>query len=426
MTPSANTTSLTRTLRYSILSILLGILFPLISTSQITTQWRGADRHGIYPDKELLNNWPSEGPALIRVYENIGNGYGSPTFAENMLYITGEINSTAFLFAFDTTGNLLWKRPFGKEWVESYAGSRSAPTVVDDLVYVTSGKGNITCLDRITGEQKWSKEMVRDLQGRFALFGYAEAPLVNGNLVFLTSGGQDTNVVAFDRFTGEIKWICPGSGDIPGYNSPILIHLPKRDILAVFTAYSFLGIDTRTGKLLWSHDQINIPIFQRKPGNGDTHSNSAWYEDGFIYYLAGDGNGAVKLLLSDNGKEIKQLWRNKVIDNYMSGFVIRDNRIYTCTNSGKNLVTLNIESGEVMETLKIGIGSLIWADEKIYYYTQGGKAYLVDPKKMEVITSFKIDKGTREHFSHPVIHQGILYIRHGNVLLAYDIARNTK
>jgi hypothetical protein len=35
--------------------------------------------------------------------------------------------------------------------------------------------------------------------------------------------------------------------------------------------------------------------------------------------------------------------------------------------------------------------------------------------------SFKVNAGTKEHFSHPVIHMGVLYIRHGNVLMAYDI-----
>ena len=69
----------------------------------------------------------------------------------------------------------------------------------------------------------------------------------------------------------------------------------------------------------------------------------------------------------------------------------------------------------------MGTGSLILADEKIYYYTLKGMMYLVDPENLEVISSFKIDKGTKEHFSHPVIHQGILYVRHGNILLAYDI-----
>ena len=45
------------------------------------------------------------------------------------------------------------------------------------------------------------------------------------------------------------------------------------------------------------------------------------------------------------------------------------------------------------------------------------------PQKPGIISSFKITAGTKEHFSHPVISGGILYIRHGKVLQAYDIKK---
>jgi len=37
------------------------------------------------------------------------------------------------------------------------------------------------------------------------------------------------------------------------------------------------------------------------------------------------------------------------------------------------------------------------------------------------ISKFKVEKGTKEHFSHPVISNGTMYIRHGRALMAYDI-----
>jgi outer membrane protein assembly factor BamB len=41
--------------------------------------------------------------------------------------------------------------------------------------------------------------------------------------------------------------------------------------------------------------------------------------------------------------------------------------------------------------------------------------------KMNLVSTFRIKKGTLQHFSHPVINKGILYQRHGKVLIAYDI-----
>ena len=45
-----------------------------------------------------------------------------------------------------------------------------------------------------------------------------------------------------------------------------------------------------------------------------------------------------------------------------------------------------------------------------------------DEGKLEEVSSFKIKKGTMNHFSHPVIHKGVLYQRHGESLIAYDIS----
>ncbi|MDX1285154.1 MAG: hypothetical protein R3182_09085, partial [Draconibacterium sp.] len=44
-----------------------------------------------------------------------------------------------------------------------------------------------------------------------------------------------------------------------------------------------------------------------------------------------------------------------------------------------------------------------------------------DPKKFEVISSFKVDYGKGPHWARPAIYNGMLLVRHGEVLVAYDI-----
>lgn len=393
--------------------------------SQTLSQFRGQNRDGVYPDKNLLTSWPAEGPALLWSSNEVGNGYGPPAITADRVYITGEVDSTAWLFAFDNKGKLVWKSDFGKEWVVSYQGSRSTPTVVGDLIYVCSGLGNLYCINAKDGSLKWSVNMLKDLHGRFTLFGHAESPLVDGDQIFLTPGGKDTSVVALNRFTGKINWVCKAKDEVPGYNSPIMIKFPTREILITFSSYHMLGVDAKTGKLLWDHEQINTPLAERKPGMGDTHSNSAYYENGFIYYVAGDGNCGVKLKLSDDGTQITQVWRNTALDNFMGGFIKIDNRIYTGSDSRRMLVCADANTGQVIDSLKIGTGSLAFADNMLYYYNQRGEMNLVNPapEKMELISKFKITAGTKEHFSHPVIGNGVLYIRHGKALMAYDIRK---
>lgn len=403
--------------------LVLLLQFGFNSKAQTIVQWRGSDRNGIYNEKNLLKSWPAEGPKLLWVNEGVGNGFGSESVTSDRIYITGEKDTIGYLSALDLKGNLIWKSDYGKEWVKTFPGSRSQPTVVGDLIYVCSGLGNLTCFDAKTGTKKWVIERQKDLHGKPTLHGHSESPLVDGDKVFVTPGGKDTNVVALNRFTGKILWVSKGKSERPAYNSPLLIKLPKRSINVTLTAYNLLGLDAKTGELLWFHEQDNTPLTKREPGEGDTHANSAWFENGFIYYIAGDGNCAVKLSLSDDGKQIKQVWRNNTIDNYMGGFIKLGDKIYTCTSGRKDLKTIDANTGKVLDSLKVGVGSIIYADKMLYYYNQKGEVNLIKPtpEKLELVSTFKITKGMLEHFSHPVISNGVFYLRHGKALMAYNI-----
>ena len=80
--------------------------------AQIDSQWRGDERDGKYKDKNLLKSWPADGPALLTTLEGLGIGYSSPAVTEDRIYITGTEDKTGYLFAFDLSGNQLWKKAY--------------------------------------------------------------------------------------------------------------------------------------------------------------------------------------------------------------------------------------------------------------------------------------------------------------------------
>ncbi len=387
-----------------------------------TYQWRGSDRTGNYSDTGLQKSWKAEGPSLIWQHKGVGNGYGSPVVTEDRVYIMGEEKAVGYLYAFDLQGKQLWKKSYGKEWVKNYIGSRCTPTVKDNLIYVSSGLGEISCFD-IDGNKKWRVDLVKKFHGKLPFFGYSESMLIDGDKMFAVAGGPEESIVALNRHNGELIWSCKAKGEGSAYNSPILINRGGKKILVTFSSYHLLGVDTENGKLLWSHLQDNTPVDKRGPGRGDTHSNSPIYENGFIYYVAGDGNCGVKLELSEDGNKIKEIWRNSRIDGYMGGLIKLDNKIYASGTRKKDLRSINSNTGELLDSLKIGSGTIISAENMLYYYSDRGRLNLIktDGDKMEKISSFKLPKGTFEHFSHPTIKDGILYIRHGDLLLTYDI-----
>lgn len=402
------------------------LLITLFSCTQKleTYQWRGEERKGIFAEENLLKAWTENGPNEIWFIEGIGDGYGTPTITDSEIFVTGAVDSTATLFCISFDGKIQWTAPFGKEWVVSWPGSRSAPTIVNDLIYVGSGMGNLFCLKRENGDVVWEKKFSEDFEGIYPRFGHSEAALIDGDKVFWTPGGKEHNVVALNRFTGELIWTNKGHSERSGYNPGTLIELPTRKIFVTFSAYNMMGFDTETGKLLWTHAQDNTPLDKRQPGQGDTHSNCVVFDNGYIYYAAGDGNGGVKLQLSEDGSSIKEIWRNAGFDSYMGAIVKIDEHLYGSGTAKKQLKSISAETGELSDSLKLGWGAIIAADNMLYYYSHAGNLSLLsynDQGKMTETGGFKITRGTKEHFSHPVIKNGILYQRHGQALMAYNI-----
>jgi len=398
------------------------LLTALIAQSQTVAQWRGTNRDGIYNETGLLNSWPAEGPKLLWETEMIGNGYGSPVIWNNKLYINGEIDTVAHLFAFDLNGNLLWETPNGREFCgegfsASFPGSRTTPTVCEGLVYISSGLGRIACIDAETGKEIWSKHLVNDFGGVLNDFGYSESLLIDGKFLFCYPGGVDSNVVCLDRFTGNTIWSSKGIGQNAAFCSPILINLSGRKLFVTTAKEEVFALDASNGELLWK-------CFDDSAKFGDEYCNTPIFADGYLYSVPGieKGKGAMKLKLSSDGKSVEEVWRNADAKNFFNGFVVVGNNLYA-TSKNKKLWSINTETGAVADTLKNLSGCLIAADNKLICYTDNGNVNLIDisETKMNVLSKFPITKGTKEHIAYPIINDGVLYIRHGKALMAYQI-----
>lgn len=404
------------------------LLWITLMTTQATVmaqtiyQWRGPERSGIYPESGLLKSWPQNGPELLWSAEMIGNGFAAPVVTPEKLFINGEMEGMSFLFAFDLKGKLLWKSPNGAEftgsgYASSFPGARSTPTVIGDLVYSMSGKGRLACFEVLSGKEKWAVELVKDLKGLDSEFGFAESPLIDGELVFCMPGGPVNNVVALNRFTGKQVWTSKALGDTTSFTSPQLVVLPTRKLLVTLSRHYIFAVDTKNGELLWSQKLLNY----RYDGE---HCNTPVFANGMLYYNAADenGNGMVKLELSPDGKSIRELWRTKDAANGFGGFVVSIGHVFLA-NAKKQLIALEIGGGKVVTTLRPASGSVVMSGNRLYVYNDNGDMKLIafENNAFSEISKFKVNKGSKEHFSHPVIAGGVLYIRHGNALMAYKI-----
>jgi outer membrane protein assembly factor BamB len=386
-----------------------------LASAQEATRWRGPEGNGIYPDKGLLREWPVAGPEMAWNVDGLGQGYSSPVFANGKIYITGMITKTGYVFMLSMDGKILDKFPYGEDFHINYPGSRSSPTIVGDLLYVLSGQGKVVCMNAQDGMIQWSRNLFSDFDGRNIDWGAAETLVVDETSVYCTPGGSKDNVVALDRFTGNTKWSSKGKGNRSAYCTPLLARLPAANILVTHTENNVIGIDASNGKLLWSHYHVNQYL---------VHPNTPIYHDGAVYCFSGYGRGGVMIELDDRGNKVKTKWTEKSLDSRMGGAVLIDGYIYGSGDYGRSWKCLDWETGKQMyESTSIGNGVVISADGLLFLYSQRGELALVPANPNEFTVSGKtiVSLGSGQHWAHPVIHDGHLYVRHGHVLMAYKI-----
>ena len=399
--------------------ILVKLIFLIavsVSNAQSVQNWRGPERMGIYHERGLLQEWPAGGPGMLWAYEQMGVGFTSPVFKDGKIYITGMEGETGYIYIMSEDGIPGNKFPYGPEMHSSYPGSRSTPAIIDNMAYIVSGFGGLVCMDLSDGEIKWSKDLFGDFDGSNLRWGFTENLVVDGDRLYCSPGGRKYNIVAINRHNGDVIWASEGAGGLSAYCSPLLIEHFGRKMLITMMQRHVVGIDANTGRLLWSHPYAN----QR-----NIHPNTPVYHEGSIYAFSGYGKGGVKLKLNPAGDAVTEEWFNSDLDNQMGGTVLVDGYVYGSGDRNRFWFCVDWETGEtVYSSRDIAKGTVIWADGRLYCYTERGELALLEPTGNGFIIRGQTDitLGSDQHWAHLVINNGVLYVRHGNALMAYRIS----
>jgi len=413
--------------RLILLSIVIFYLHLYVNAQNIS-QWRGTDRNGIYNEDGLLDNWPEEGPELLWFSDTIGYGFSSIAVTGDFVFATGILDTLEIITAFDLNGKFKWQIPYGNVWKGPYYPARSTPTVIDSLVYMISGNGEIACLRAISGEKLWSLDAYSKFEGHATMWGVCESPLILDDKLFYTCGGNRTTMVALNKHTGETIWESKSLDDSTAYVSPILIELDDKKIIANVSANYFFGVNADNGDILWKYKYSDLKWNQTHWYSPIINCNSPLYHDSKVFISKGYDHKAAMFEINENGNNIELLWIDTILDVHIGGMVLVDGYIYGANwidNRNGNWCCIDWETGKIMYEKEWEFkGSIIYADSLLYCYEEkGGHIAIVEPdtNDFNIISSFKIDKGKGPHWAHPVIKNGTLYIRHGNVLMAYNL-----
>jgi outer membrane protein assembly factor BamB len=253
---------------------------------------------------------------------------------------------------------------------------------------------------------------------RVLRWGIVEAPVVFNDRVIFTPGGDKATFVAFNLNTGKVVWESKTSDETSAYCSPLLYTYKNKTYLTTSLSKNLVGIDVNTGKLVWQTPQVS----QRS-----IHPNTPLYKEGRIYSLVGYGKGGIMVKLSDDGQSASELWTNTSLDNHIGGAVWIDNYIVSSGHQNdRSWQCLDANTGKVLyKNNELGQGAVVYADGLFYCYADNGEMGIMEigADGLKLKSKFRITLGTDQHWAHPVIHEGVMYIRHGNTLMAYKVKK---
>ncbi len=408
---------------------ILVISFLFISTvlfSQEIVEFRGINRTGVYNETGLLKKWPENGPELVLKIKGIGKGYSHPIVADGTIFVTGIKKDTIdVLSAFGMDGKLLWETPYGRSWTKSYTDSRVTPTFENGKLYVSSGTGQVSCIDAKTGKIIWQENVIKNFNGEIYDHGDAENPLIIGDVVVFTTGGEENTMVALRKTDGSLVWKTKSLGGAKSYASPVLIRHNNMEMILAQTAQNLIAVNPKNGEIFWHYNLIRFHLHSQGVG---ANTNPPLYHNNEIFVTSGYDHPGIKLALAADGKSVQEIWKNDTLDTHHGGVVLVDGNLYGSNwqnNAKGRWASVNWETGKTnWEQEWFNKGSTVFADGMLYIYEEkSGNVALVEPSaaQMKIISTFKVEDGEGPHWAHPYIAGGRLFIRHGNVLLVYHV-----
>ena len=204
---------------------LLALILAAPAFADDWTQFQGPRGNGTSPERNLVREWPAEGPTVLWKAK-IRMGWSSPSISKGEVFVawSEQANGTAETVACldAATGTEKWKYSYdvGPYWKRNIGwaagGFRATPAVDDRHVYTLGAIGHLHCLDRRTGSVVW-KANLWDEMFPSGEKGYSFSPILAGGKLILyygdgthpVDGKKDEFFVhcrALDPETGKMAW----------------------------------------------------------------------------------------------------------------------------------------------------------------------------------------------------------------------------
>lgn len=398
-------------------------------------QWRGPGRENRSASTGLSTDWEAHPPTLAWKVASMGKGYASVSIVGDRLYTTGNHGDSQHVTAVDLKSHkVLWSQPVVDfEPKHGYEGSRCTPAVDGDKLYVVTSNGGITCVNVANGKVVWQRDF-KEFGGKMMSgWGFSESPLVDGDRVLCTPGGDDAMIVALDKQTGKNIWKSAvadfGEAGKPGagYSSIVISDAAGVKQYVTLVGRGAIGVRASDGKLLWTYNRVANPVANIPTPliAGDYVFTSSGYDQG--------GTALLKLSRDGDGVSATEVYYHpaREMQNHHGGMVLVGDQVFMGHGHNNGFpMCIDLATGNVLWGGKIrGAGSgsagVTYADKHIIFRYQSGDVALVDASTNEykLRGSFKPEVVESPSWAHPVVVGNTLYLREQDTLMAYEVGK---
>lgn len=313
------------------------------------------------------------------------------------------------------TGREVWVHNDDVRFSDDQAGPgpRATPTFDDGRLYTLGATGILNCLDALTGERKWSHDLVAEMGAKRPIWGFSSSPLiVQGLVVVFAEGAGEKTLLAYDARSGELAWTA-NAGEA-GYSSPQRISVNGTEQILFLGMSGLIGVDPATGKTLWQQSLpkggLFRPIQPHALGKGSI-------------LFASESDGVVLLNVKRDGENwtVSRQWASRALKPSFNDLVVHDGSIYGF--DGNIFCCVDAQTGKRRwKEGRFGHGQvLLLADPSLLLIlSEEGEVILLkaNPQEHEEIGRFKAIEG--KTWNHPAIAQGRLYVRNGEEMACYQ------
>jgi outer membrane protein assembly factor BamB len=260
--------------------------------------------------------------------------------------------------------------------------------------------GILSAVNLITGEPRWSINVIDDQGGRLQEWGQSSSPLIYEDLVIVTGGWGGPNLIAYDRVTGEFRWSADAGR--PDYASPQLATIAGRDQIVILNADSVSGHDPADGTTLWS---TPWPTGQPTVAQPLVMGN-------LVLASSGYGRGAKLFGISRRGRryEATTMWESPRLKAKFANFVQYEGFVYGLDDGV--LTCIDPASGERRwKGGRYGHGQLLITRGHLVIQAEDGSVVLVEATPEEHRELHRVPVLDRKTWNQPVLVGEMLLVR---------------